>query len=57
MTDPILRVYGCRWKVDFTGKGSPPQRNAWFIWDRDWQGEETAFRLMDRQDARQGALL
>ncbi|MDE4274741.1 hypothetical protein PXK58_08980 [Phaeobacter gallaeciensis] len=55
--NPISRVYGCRWKVDFTGKGSPPQRNAWFIWDRAWQGEETAFRLMDRQDSRQGALL
>jgi hypothetical protein len=49
---PISRAYACRWKVDFTGKGAPPQRNGWFIWDADWQGE-TAFRLLDRNDARQ----
>ncbi|NSY36846.1 hypothetical protein [Leisingera sp. ANG59] len=54
---PISRVYGCRWKVDFTGKGAPPQRNAWFIWDSAWTGQETAFRLMDRSDARQGELI
>ena len=50
--NPISRVYGCRWKVDVTGKGSPPQRNAWFIWDRRWKGE-TAFRLMDRKEPQQ----
>lgn len=49
---PISRAYVCRWKVDFTGKGSPPQRNGWFIWDADWQGE-TAFRFLDRGDGRQ----
>jgi hypothetical protein len=53
---PISRVYAARWKVDFTGKGSPPQRNAWFIWDREWQGE-TALRFMDRRDGRQEVLL
>lgn len=53
---PISRVYACRWKVDFTGKGSPPQRNAWFIWDKTWQGE-TALRFMDRRDGRQAVLL
>lgn len=53
---PISRVYACRWKVDFTGKGSPPQRNAWFVWDRAWEGE-TALRFMDRRDGRQGVLL
>jgi hypothetical protein len=49
---PISRVYLCRWKVDFTGKGAPPQRNAWFIWDADWQGE-TALRFLDRACDRQ----
>jgi hypothetical protein len=49
---PISRVYVCRWKVDFTGKGAPPQRNAWFIWDREWVGE-TALRFLDRRDGRQ----
>jgi hypothetical protein len=53
---PISRAYVCRWKVDFTGKGAPPQRNGWFIWDRAWSGE-TAFRFMDRHDGRQEALL
>lgn len=52
---PISRVYVCRWKVDFTGKGTPPQRNAWFIWDRTWQGE-TVLRFMDRADGRQSAM-
>lgn len=35
----------------------PPQRNAWFVWDRDWRGAEPAFRLMDRVDWRQEAML
>lgn len=52
---PISRVYVCRWKVDFTGKGSPPQRNAWFIWDADWTNE-TALRFLDRADARQSEM-
>lgn len=52
---PISRAYVCRWKVDFTGKGSPPQRNGWFVWDRAWTGE-TAFRFMDRHDGRQEAM-
>lgn len=25
--------YLCCWKIDFRGGGSPPQRNAWFVWD------------------------
>ena len=54
--NPISRAYVCRWKVDFTGKGAPPQRNGWFIWDNAWNGE-TAFRFLDRKDARQGELL
>ena len=32
---PFTRCYLMRWKLDFTGAGSPPQRNAWFVWDRD----------------------
>lgn len=31
---PFSYVYLLRFKVDFTGGGSPPQRNAWFVWDR-----------------------
>ncbi len=52
---PISRVYVARWKVDFTGKGAPPQRNAWFIWDAAWAGE-TAMRFLDRADGRQAEL-
>jgi hypothetical protein len=52
---PISRAYVCRWKVDFTGKGAPPQRNGWFVWDADWRGE-TVFRFLDRGDARQGEM-
>lgn len=59
---PFSWCYLMRWKLDFTGEGSPPQRNAWFVWDRrDPRGPGHArrhpdFRWMDRVDARQGAL-
>ncbi|MRX51078.1 hypothetical protein GI374_11585 [Paracoccus sp. S-4012] len=47
-----------RWKLDFTGEGSPPQRNAWFVWRRGWNGEPV-FRWLHkpRGDLRQEALL
>ena len=47
---PISRVWLCRWKIDFTGGGSPPQRNAWFVWDRAHDGP-TELRFLDRVDA------
>lgn len=28
---PFSWCYLMRWKLDFTGEGSPPQRNAWFV--------------------------
>lgn len=60
---PFTRAYLMRWKLDFTGEGSPPQRNAWFIWDRDDQRATDGsapypeFRWLDRHDHRQGRLL
>lgn len=57
---PFSYCYLMRWKLDFTGEGSPPQRNAWFVWDRDWTGSEPAFRFMNREDGeglQQGVLL
>jgi hypothetical protein len=53
---PFSYCYLMRWKLDFTGEGSPPQRNAWYVWDRKWVGEP-AFRWMDRTDCRQEKLL
>jgi hypothetical protein len=53
---PFSYCYLMRWKLDFTGEGSPPQRNAWFVWDRDDQRSEPGFRWLDRDDDRQGAL-
>jgi hypothetical protein len=44
-----------RWKIDFTGQGAPPMLNAWFVWDRQHQGE-TFLRMLDRADARQSEL-
>lgn len=52
---PPARVYLMRWKIDFTGQGAPPMLNAWFVWDKEWQGE-TVLRMLDRKDARQGEL-
>lgn len=53
---PFSYCYLMRWKLDFTGEGSPPHRNAWFVWDRRWDGREPAFRWLDKADARQGEL-
>lgn len=52
---PPARVYLMRWKIDFTGQGAPPMLNAWFVWDKTWQGE-TVLRMLDRQDARQSEM-
>lgn len=53
--NPPARVYLMRWKIDFTGQGAPPMLNAWFVWDRQHQGE-TILRMLDRKDARQAEL-
>lgn len=58
---PFSYCYLMRWKLDFTGEGSPPQRNAWFIWDRDdprgpGSGRHPDFRWLDKADARQAQL-
>lgn len=61
--NPFSYAYLMRWKLDFTGEGSPPQRNAWFVWDKrdprtNCRGAgEPGFRWMDRIDHRQGVLL
>lgn len=54
---PFSYCYLMRWKLDFTGEGSPPQRNAWFVWRCNSRPrQEPAFRWLDRIDGRQGAL-
>jgi len=55
---PVSRLYVCRWKIDFRGGGSPPQRNGWFVWDQEHRGE-TVLRYLDRPraSADQGSLL
>lgn len=47
---PFSYCYLMRWKLDFTGEGSPPQRNAWFVWIRDWAEVPMQMRFMDRTD-------
>jgi hypothetical protein len=54
--NPFSYCYLMRWKLDFTGEGSPPQRNAWFIWQRGWDQVPMQMRFMDRVDYRQEAL-
>lgn len=53
---PFSYAYLMRWKLDFTGDGSPPQRNAWFVWRRGWAGTPMAIRFMDRTDGRQAEM-
>ncbi|WP_176083138.1 hypothetical protein [Martelella sp. HB161492] len=52
---PPACAYLMRWKIDFTGQGSPPTNHGWFVWDKAWVGE-TAIRMLDRKDARQSEL-
>lgn len=52
---PPARVYLMRWKIDFTGQGAPPMLNAWFVWDKEHQGE-TVLRMLDRTDPAQSSL-
>jgi len=55
---PVARAYVCCWKIDFRGGGSPPQRNGWLVWDRDWEGETVLRRLFrDAGERRQGDLI
>lgn len=51
--NPFSYCYLMRWKLDFTGEGSPPQRNAWFVWVRDWDQVPMQMRFMDKADPRQ----
>ena len=53
---PFSYCYLMRWKLDFTGEGSPPQRNAWFVWLRGWDEVPMQMRFMDRVDDRQGGM-
>lgn len=56
--DPPARVYLTRWKVDFTGDGSPPMLNAWFVWDGITALGDTRLLMLDRgRDARQEEML
>jgi hypothetical protein len=52
---PPARAYLMRWKIDFTGQGSPPMLNGWFVWDKAHRGE-TVLRMLDRKDARQSEM-
>ncbi len=60
---PFSYVYLCRWKIDFTGEGHPPNRHAWFVWDRDdpraidGSLPEPGFRWLAPTDHRQDQLL
>lgn len=45
---PFSYCYLMRWKIDFTGQGSPPQRNAWFVWDWKMPPGEPLFRWMNK---------
>lgn len=53
---PFSWTYLLRWKLDFTGEGQAPQRNAWFVWARDdpratdGSAAFPDFRWLDRDD-------
>ncbi|MEM8555708.1 MAG: hypothetical protein AAGF71_12895 [Pseudomonadota bacterium] len=50
---PYSTRYLMRWKLDFTGGGNPPNRHAWFIWDRHDEFPMRATRYMDKMDWRE----
>lgn len=47
--NPFSYCYLMRWKLDFTGAGSPPQRNAWFVWIRGWDEVPMQMRFLNRE--------
>lgn len=53
---PPARVYLMRWKIDFSGQGSPPMLNAWFVWERGFKGDPRLLMLDRYSDARQSGL-
>ena len=52
---PPARVYLMRWKIDFTGDGSPPMLNCWVVWEKGHAGPPQLL-MLDRKDARQTEL-
>ena len=55
---PPSRVYLMRWRIDWTGQGSNPALNAWYVWDRRHHPEKMILDMIDkRDDPRQGYLL
>ena len=50
---PPKRVYLMRFRLDFSGAGSPPQLNAWFVWERGFTGNPELL-MLDHGDQRQG---
>ncbi|UNJ22096.1 modification methylase [Microcystis phage vB_MweS-yong2] len=51
---PPARVHLMRWKIDFTGQGSPPSNHAWFVWDGAQPGgrrDPTQLLMLDRDAA------
>lgn len=50
------RVYLMRWKLDFTGEGSPPSNHCWYVWDGHTDPADVRYLMMDRKDWRQGEL-
>lgn len=48
---PPSRVYGVRWRIDFSGEGSAPQNNGWYVWDKHSPPDPAPqLLLMDRRD-------
>lgn len=55
---PCSRIYLMRWRIDFTGMGSPPMLNAWYVWDELHDSDECFLRMIDKvDDPRQPQLL
>lgn len=51
-SNPFSYCYLMRWKLDFTGAGSPPQRNGWFVWIKDWVQPPMQMRFLNREAGR-----
>lgn len=52
------RIYLMRWRIDWTGMGSNPSLNAWYVWDSQHDSDECFMRMIDKvDDPRQQKLL
>lgn len=48
--NPVARIYALSWRIDWDGRGNPSQSHAWYVWDRQHQGQTEHHVLLRPKD-------